>query len=312
MRYLKYEDIALLPNLGVLASRGDADVRMKLGKKVFRLPVIPANMRSVIDEHRAYSLSEDSYFYIMHRFGVNLIEFCRQAQNWKTISISVGVKEEDAHNIIKLSGDGLRVDYITIDIAHGHSIAMKEMIKLVKKHLPNTFIIAGNVATTNGISDLKLWGADCIKVGIGQGAPCSTKDKTGFTAPMFTCLKWCCEVAEVPIIADGGIKCHGDIAKALLAGATMTMIGSLFSACIDSPAELISDEDKQYKRYFGSASALNKGHNNHIEGFEHHMECNGLTYSQKLLEIRQDLQSAVSYAGGRDLSSLKSVSYIEV
>jgi GMP reductase len=303
-----------MPDLGILKSRSLADASVNFLGKEFGLPVIPANMKSVVDERVCERLSQGGYFYIMHRFGVDLIEFCRQAQDWKTVSISVGVKEEDAHDIIMLSRCGLRVDYVTIDIAHGHSTAMKKMIKLVKQRLPNAFVIAGNVASEKSVLDLIEWGADSIKVGIGQGSPCSTKDKTGFTAPMFTCVQNCANAASsrVPIIADGGIKCNGDIAKAIVAGADLIMAGSLFSACLDSSSENVEIEGRVYKKYFGSASEINKGHNNHVEGFERNIESNGMSFFEKMKEIKQDLQSSISYGGGKRLFDLKKSKYILV
>lgn len=319
MKYLKYENISLIPKLGVLDSRSKADVGVDFFGKNFKLPIIPANMKAVINESLSKWLSENDYFYIMHRFDLDLFNFVKIAnqENWKTISISLGVKNEDKELIKKIKQSSLRVDFVTIDIAHGHSLAMREMISFIKDNL-DCIIIAGNVASYYSILDLVDWGADCVKIGVGQGAPCSTKDKTGFTAPMFTCVKECSKFnssdafKKVPLIADGGIKCNGDIAKSIVAGATMAMAGSLFSKCTDSPAENIELNGVIYKRYFGSASALNKGHNNHIEGFEKHLESNGMTYKQKMIEIEQDLQSSVSYAGGVSLDSLNSVSYIEV
>ena len=269
-------------------------------------------MRAVIDADQAHSLSESYYFYIMHRFGVNPIEFCKRARNWKTISISVGVKKEDKDNILLLSRLSLRVDYITVDIAHGHSITMKEMIKLVKKCLPKTFVIAGNVATSDAVKALTAWGADCAKVGIGQGYVCTTKDKTGFTRPMFSCVEDCARNKSIPIIADGGIRCNGDITKALTAGADMVMAGSIFSQCVDSPAASTVVGGRIYKQYFGSASEHNKKERKHIEGVMKEVPSNNLTYKEKLEEIKQDLQSSISYAGGDSLDIFKTTKYLKL
>jgi GMP reductase len=126
---------------------------------------------------------------------------------------------------------------------------------------------------------------------------------------MFTCVQNCSNVTlnngtSIPIIADGGICCNGDIAKALVAGATMVMAGSMFAACTDSPASLININGVNHKAYFGSASAENKGHNNNIEGKLNNIPNNGMTYGEKFNEITQDLQSSISYAGGTALSCL--------
>ena len=202
------------------------------------------------------------------------------------------------------------MDFVTIDIAHGHSFLVKNMIKHIKKYLPDSYIIAGNVATANAVDDLAEWGADCVKVGIGQGNVCTTKDKTGFTMPMFSCVLDCAQSqSKIPVIADGGLRCNGDIAKALTAGASFCMAGSLFTGCTDSPAVTTVIDGKIYKQYFGSASEHNKNTKRHIEGVMKEVPANHLTYLQKLDEVTQDLQSAVSYAGGRDISAFSKTTW---
>ena len=316
MRYLKYSDIDLVPNYSQLHSRADADTSVDFLGKKFMLPIVPANMQSVIDMDLAKNMSEDGYFYIMHRFGNSLRDVVTQMneENWSVISVSMGVKMHDKKDIVALSKYKQRVDYITIDIAHGYCERMKTAIKCVQKYMPNTKIIAGNVVTPEAVRALSDWGADAVKVGIGQGSPCTTKYKTGFTMPMFSCVKHCSQVfggsftsfnPAVPIIADGGIKHNGDIAKALVAGATMVMAGGMFASCSDSPAACSTIGNVIHKAYFGSASAENKGHNNNIEGKLTNIPCNNMTVGQKLLEITQDLQSSISYAGGSNLEAFK-------
>ena len=317
MKALKYSDICLVPNYSECHSRVDCDPSIDLFGKKFLLPIIPANMKSVIDLQTCEWMSSHGFFYIMHRFDRDLAEDIANAQEWDNISFSIGVKARDKMAVQKISKRGHRVDYFTIDIAHGHSLRMKTMIEYIKKYLPNTKIISGNVATPSAVRELSNWGADIVKVGIGQGSPCTTKDKTGFTMPMFTCVKLCSSVTldngeVVPIIADGGIRCNGDIAKSLVAGAKMAMAGSMFASCTDSPASIININGVNHKAYFGSASAENKGHNNNIEGKLNKIPNNGMTYGEKLNEITQDLQSSISYAGGHKLSSLKEVEYYEL
>ena len=154
---------------------------------------------------------------------------------------------------------------------------------------------------------------DAIKGGIGGGSVCSTKLKTGFTFPMFSCLQSCSRVCDIPIIADGGAIHNGDIAKALVAGASMVMSGSMFIGCIDSPAEIVYARPGKIsgysKVYYGSASEHNKGQKKHVEGFKRLVTVNGLTFEEKFLEIQEDLSSAISYAGGVDLTCFGGVEY---
>lgn len=333
-KLLKYSDVSLVPKLSHVQSRSEVDVGCELGNQKFNLPVIPANMKTVISEELARTLSQRSFFYVMHRFDISNYKFVKTAnkEDWRTISISVGVKPDDIECLKKMKKNNLRVDYITIDIAHGHSTLMKCTISEIRKIFGSkTFIIAGNVATQKAVHDLTKWGADAIKVGIGQGSPCTTKDKTGFTMPMFSCMLSCAKDANVPLIADGGVKCNGDVAKAMVAGADMVMVGGMFAECLDSPADNITKtlqtgfftsepirpnyykpeyKNVSYKRYFGSASQFNKGHSKNVEGIMREVPCNELTYLEKFEEIKMDLQSSVSYAGGNNLNSLLNTEYL--
>ena len=156
-------------------------------------------------------------------------------------SISVGVKEEEYDFIEEVAEEDLSPEYITIDIAHGHSNAVINMIQHIKKLLPASFVIAGNVGTPEAVRELENAGADATKVGIGPGKVCITKIKTGFGTGgwQLAALRWCAKAASKPIIADGGIRTHGDIAKSVRFGATMVMIGSLFAGHEESPGETI-------------------------------------------------------------------------
>jgi GMP reductase len=324
MKSLKYSDVALVPKYSEALTRASCDTSIKIGGRNFQLPIIPANMKSVIDTDIASWMSEKDYFYIMHRFDIDILKFISQAnsENWKNISISLGVKKHDEKIIEYIREKKLRVDFITIDIAHGYSLSMKKMIEYIKAELNDTMIIAGNVATPDAVVSLSNWGADIVKVGIGQGSPCTTKDKTGFTMPMFTCARQCGDCyasrdrfdvgAKIPIIADGGVTCNGDIAKALVSGADLVMAGGMFAACTDSPSLSTKIDNLACKGYFGSASVENKGHNKNIEGKLITIPSNQMTYEEKLEEVKQDLQSAISYGGGLDLNCLKEVKHTEL
>jgi len=308
----KYEHISLVPEYSRLLSRSDAKTEVMLGKKRFKLPIIPSNMKSVINKDIAEWMSNNRYMYVMHRFGIDNYEFVLNANknDWNNISISIGVQTVDYDLVKKIADNNLDVDYITVDIAHGHCLSMKNIISYIKKTLPSTFVIAGNVATRQAVKDLADWGADCAKVGIGQGHVCTTKDKTGYTYPMFTCTRECSN-SKIPIIADGGVRCNGDIAKAIAAGGHMVMAGSLFSACLDSPGDNVTlAGGKIGKKYFGSASEKNKGNKRHIEGVEKTIESNYMSYAEKLQEIKEDLQSSISYAGGTTLNAVRKSNYI--
>lgn len=317
-----YQEVFLKPKFSPFKSRSEVDTSVKFGGRTFKLPVVPANMKCVIDMNQSKWMSENDYFYIMHRFDDNhkFIETANK-ESWRTISISLGVNEKDKDTLRWIIKNNYRVDFITFDIAHGHSILMKEMLEFVKTLsfkavfgskktdlfqwssvgpvvYPLT-IIAGNVATDDAVQDLATWGADIVKVGIAQGGACTTFGKTGFGGPMFTKVLQCASQG-VPIIADGGIRTNGDIAKALAAGAVMVMAGGLFAATKDSPAETVGNQYMgwTHKIYYGSASEDNTHSTHHIEGTKIQLSIDRWTYSEKLIEVQEDLQSAISYSGG--------------
>ncbi|MEK5146207.1 GMP reductase [Psychrobacillus sp. FSL K6-4615] len=310
-----YEDIQLIPAKCVVNSRSECDTTVTLGGHTFKLPVVPANMQTIIDENIANYLAENGYFYIMHRFEPQKrIAFIKSMQSRSLIaSISVGVKEEEYTFVEQLAEENLVPEFITIDIAHGHSNAVINMIKHLKTHLPNSFVIAGNVGTPEAVRELENAGADATKVGIGPGKVCITKIKTGFGTGgwQLAALRWCAKAASKPIIADGGIRTHGDIAKSVRFGASMVMIGSLFAGHEESPGVTVEKDGKQYKEYFGSASEFQKGEKKNVEGKKMFVEYKG-PLEDTLREMEQDLQSSISYSGGNKLESIRNVDYVIV
>ena len=308
-----YEDIQLIPNLCVVNSRSECDTSVKLGNHTFKMPVVPANMASVINEELCVLLAKNNFFYVMHRFNIDIFEFTKKMKSIGLIaSISVGVKKEDYGIIKRLAKENLIPEYITIDIAHGHSINVKKMIEHIREYMQDkTFIIAGNVGTPHAVRDLEYWGADATKVGVGPGKVCITKLKTGFGTGgwQLGAIKWCSKAANKPIIADGGLRVNGDIAKSIRFGATMCMIGSLFAAHEESPGKNVEVDGVLFKEYYGSASEYNKGEKRYVEGKKELIQVRG-----KLLEtykeMNEDLQSSISYSGGKVVSDIKKVDYV--
>jgi GMP reductase len=299
-----YDDICLSPEYSELPSRSLADTTINFLNQNFKIPIVPANMEDVISIENAKFLAKNKYFYIMHRFN----------DAWKRwgeldkymMSISIGVKDTDKtimNNLIYTPY------FITIDVAHAHHANVKNMIDFLKNsYRGETYentpkIIVGNVATADGYKFLCDCGADAVKVGIGGGSICTTRYKTGFHTPTAYSVWDCANHAsnyDIPIIADGGAKHFGDVAKALALGADMVMSGRWFAECIDSPAFIRGGK----KVYRGSTSYEMKGHNNHVEGQTLEID-RGCTYEERLREITQALQSGISYAGGNSISALK-------
>ena len=312
MEIFDYENILLLPRTCRVESRSECDASVELGGRRFRIPVVPANMKTVVNEEICIWLAQNGYFYVMHRFDLDKVQFVR---NMKALglysSISLGVKQPDYDAVDQLLSLGLVPEYVTIDIAHGHSDSVKNMIGYLKEKMPSAFVIAGNVATPEAVIDLENWGADATKVGIGPGKVCITKLKTGFGTGgwQLSAVKWCARVATKPIIADGGIREHGDIAKSIRFGATMVMIGSLLAGHETSPGQTVEVDGKLFKEYYGSASDFNKGEYKHVEGKRILEPIKG-SLANTLIEMEQDVQSSISYSGGRKLMDIRKVNYV--
>ena len=312
MEIFDYDNVLLLPRKCRVESRSECDTSVELGGRSFRIPVVPANMKTVVDEKICLWLAKNGYFYVMHRFDLDNVKFVEDMQAQGVFaSISLGVKKPDYDTVDQLVAKGLTPDYITIDIAHGHADSVKNMIGYLKEKLPQAFVIAGNVGTPEAVIDLENWGADATKVGIGPGKVCITKLKTGFGTGgwQLSALKWCARVATKPIIADGGIREHGDIAKSIRFGATMVMIGSLLAGLDESPGETVVVDGKRFKEYYGSASDFNKGEYKHVEGKRILEPVKG-TLEDVLREMQEDVQSSISYAGGRKLMDVRKVNYV--
>jgi GMP reductase len=312
MDIFDYDNVLLLPRKCRVDSRSECDTAIDFGPHRFKLPVVPANMKTVVDAPIAEWLATNGYFYVMHRFDLDNLMFARaMREKGLLVSISSGVRQADHAVIDRLAAEGVGADYITIDIAHGHADSVQRTIAHIKQRLPNAFVIAGNVGTPEAVIDLENWGADATKVGIGPGKVCITRLKTGFGTGgwQLSALKWCARVATKPIIADGGIREHGDIAKSVRFGASMVMIGALFAGHEESPGRTVQVDGRRFKEYYGSASDFNKGEYKHVEGKRILEPVKG-RLADTLREMQEDLQSSISYAGGRVLTDLRRVNYV--
>jgi len=314
MQRFDFQDINLIPRKCIVNSRSDCNTSVTLGNYTFNMPVVPANMECVINDDVAIKLAKAGYFYIYHRFNNDIISFCEMMKKLILfVSISIGVNQADYDILTQLKEKYCTPEFITIDIAHGHSIKMETMIKWIREHFPRTYIIAGNVSTPEAVRDLESWGAHAIKVGIGPGSACTTYTATGFGSrnTQASVIGECAAAVTLcQIIADGGIKEPGDIAKALVLGADMVMVGGMFSALTDSPGSTVCGIDGQlYKEFWGSASAFQSGKVNRIEGTKKLLPLKNRTVKEEMEYLKECLQSAISYGGGKDLYDLKCVKY---
>ena len=318
-----YNNINLIPKKCIVDSRSQCQTHVQLGNHIFALPIIPANMECVVNPSLAESLAKKDYFYIMHRFNIDIKEFIRHMQSIQLFtSISIGVNDDSYELLLELSDQDLIPDFITIDIAHGHSIKMQIMLNFIRAQpkLKNCFLICGNVSTPKAVYDLIEWGADCIKVGIGPGSACTTYPTTGFGSRdiQASVVKDCAKMADkynIPIIADGGIRLPCDISKSIALGARMVMIGGMLSGFNESPGKLVELNGKRFREFYGSASSFSidstgQPKTKNIEGTKQLVEYKDMSILDYYVHLQQCLQSAISYGGGSTLESLSHVEYV--
>lgn len=187
---------------------------------------------------------------------------CKDGHGRLRVGAAVGVGADVEERLERLTKAG--IDLIVVDTAHGHSQSVLDKVKDIKSQYPNLDVVAGNVATPEATLDLIKAGADAIKVGVGPGSICTTRIVSGAGVPQLTAVSDCAVIAQehqVPLIADGGIKFSGDLTKALAAGASSVMIGSLFAGTEESPGETVLYQGRTYKEYrgMGSLGAMERG-----------------------------------------------------
>ena len=233
---------------------------------------------------------------------------------------AIGVTSDVLDRVRALVDAG--VDVLTLDSAHGHSHNIISAVSAIKEQFPDVQLIAGNVATAEGTEALIKAGADCVKVGIGPGSICTTRVVAGIGVPQLTAVLECAEMAEkygVPVIADGGIKYSGDIVKALAAGASVVMLGSLLAGCEESPGETEVYQGRQFKVYrgMGSLGAMAKGSRDRYfqennkklvpEGVEGRVPYRG-PVSETIYQMTGGLRSGMGYTGSPDIDTLRTKS----
>ena len=235
------------------------------------------------------------------------------------VAAAVGVGEKEYERATLLAAAD--VDAIVIDTAHGHSKGVIDMVKKLKADFPNVDIIAGNVATAEACKDLIKAGVDGIKVGIGPGSICTTRVIAGIGVPQLSAVLECasvCHSKNIPFIADGGVKYSGDIVKAIAAGASCVMIGSLFAGTDETPGERILYKGRAFKSYrgMGSLGAMEKGSKDRYgqanvednklvpEGIEGQVPYRG-TLSSNIFQLIGGLRSGMGYVGAKNILDLQ-------
>jgi IMP dehydrogenase len=311
-RAYTYDDVLLVPNQMDMRSRREPDLMASLTQKLsLHLPFISANMDTITEAPMARAMAQEGGLGIIHRF-MGIEQQAQQVSELKSegleiIAASVGVNDDSQERTHALVSHGANL--ITVDIAHGHSVQMLEMIQWLKKEFPHVAIIAGNVATREGTLALIEAGADAIKVGIGPGSMCTTRIITGCGVPQLTAVALCAEVAaahNIPIIADGGIKTSGDVVKALAAGASTVMLGSVLAGAIETPGRI--RHGKKLYRGMASRSAQDSWRGGVPTGMAPEGESTSVPVKGHLSDVLQELagglRSGMTYLNAMNIGEI--------
>lgn len=330
-RALTFDDVLLVPRYSQVLPN-EVSTATKLHDRIkLAIPLISAGMDTVTEWRLAAELAQLGGIGIIHKSMSAALQ-AEQVEAVKDITpregaavssdgrllcgAAVGVTGDALERIAALVAAG--VDIIAVDTSHGHSRGVIEKVKEIKKAYPSLPVIAGNVATAEGVKALAEAGADCVKVGIGPGSICTTRVVSGVGVPQLTAILDCVEEARkrsVAIIADGGVKFSGDIVKALAAGADAVMIGSLFAAAEESPGETVERGGVLYKTYrgMGSTGAMKAGSGDRYfqnetkkyvpEGVEGEVVCRG-ALRDIVYQMTGGLRSGMGYNGALTLAEL--------
>lgn len=329
---LTYDDIQLVPSYSEIIHRRDISLRTLVSKRYgLLIPLVASPMDTVCEDEMAVKMMSLGGVGCIHRFmtieqqveQVRIVKFAsldeKMIEHWGVmlddwhseicqipIMSAIGVQEEDKDRAKKLVNAGSNI--LLIDVAHGHHKNVIDMIKWCKENLPkHVDIIAGNIATADAATALTFAGADGLRVGIGGGSLCTTRIKTGFGVPNVTSIMSVVPYSDgIPVMADGGIRTSGDIAKALAIGASSVMLGSLLAGTEESPGKILETSGGLFKRYRGSASLETKVTHGqaerNVEGESTIIPYKGGT--KFIVEgLLDGVKSALSYGGARDLDN---------
>ena len=244
---------------------------------------------------------------------------CKDAHGRLRVGAAVGVGPETDERVSLLKKAG--VDLVVVDTAHGHSQAVLDTVKAIKKQYPDLDLVAGNIATAEAAKDLLKMGADAVKVGVGPGSICTTRIVSGAGMPQLTAIADCAKALDgsgVPIIADGGIKFSGDVTKALAAGASAVMLGGLLAGTEESPGETVLYQARTYKVYrgMGSIGAMERGGGDHYgqggrpaqklvpEGIEGRVPYKG-PLAAVVYQLVGGVKSGMGYCGCKTIAELQ-------
>jgi len=309
-----YDDVLLVPQYSEIRSRQEVDLRTDLGQGLeLYLPIIASPMDTISEWKMARAMHNAGGSAIIHRY--NTVEqqagmvLDARSSGARVVGAAVGVRGEYLRRAKALCDAG--ATFLCVDVAHGHHILMKEALTALREDLGwDIHIMAGNVATLEGVNALSDWGANSVRCNIGGGSICSTRIQTGHGLPGLQTILDCAQTdREVRIIADGGIRNAGDIVKALAAGADAVMCGSLLAGTDETPGKTFTDgTGAKYKTYRGMASKEAqedwRGKYSSFEGVATKVPYRG-SVGAVLYDLDKNIRSGLSYTGAQNINELQ-------
>ena len=308
---LSYDDVLLVPQYSDIESRSEIDLTTDMGNGlVLSLPIISSPMDTISESSMVSEMNRFGATGIIHRYN-SIQEQCdliKVINNKRNVGAAIGISGNSIARAAAALDSG--ATFLCVDVAHGHHIKMKKTLETLRNEFgDHVHIMAGNVATLQGINDLSDWGADSVRCNIGGGSICSTRIQTGHGVPGLETIFECAKTdRDVRIIADGGIKNSGDIVKAFAAGADAVMCGSLFAGTTESPGEIFEESSgTKWKVYRGMASKEAqiswKGDYSSYEGVSTRVPFRG-SIKNILSDLERGIRSGLSYSGARTITEL--------
>ena len=311
---LTYDDVILEPNYSDILSRSEVSLATELGRGLnLMLPIISSPMDTISEDKMAIAMDKAGGVSVIHRY--NSIE-----EQGALIASAVASGAVEIGAAVGVNGDFLEraeacwtagATFICVDVAHGHHLLMKKALHRLRGILGgDVHLMAGNVATLEGVDDLADWGADSARCNIGGGSICSTRIQTGHGKPGLQTIFECSRTdRDIAIIADGGIRSSGDIVKALAAGADAVMVGSMLSGTKETPGQVFSGANgTKYKTYRGMASKEAqidwRGRYSSFEGITSSVPYRG-KIANILFDVENNIRSGLSYSGARSIAELQ-------
>jgi len=323
---LDFIDVLILAKRSQYSSRSEVSLertfKFKYSPYIWNgVPIMVSNMDTTGTIEMALELQKYKVLTCLHKY-YTVEDLINRDLDTEYFAVSTGIGEKDLENLDRIMTE-IKPKFICIDVANGYMSKFIEICRIIREKYPETILIAGNVCTSEGVLELVMNGkVDIVKVGIGSGSCCTTRKQTGIGMPQLSAVIECADTAhglDAHIISDGGLQVVGDFSKAYGGGADFIMSGSMFAGHTESDGELIEEEGKKYKVFYGmsSSTAMNK----YSGGLAHYRSSEGKTVKieyrgnvkNTILNIFGGIRSTMTYIGAKKIKDIpKCTTFVRV